>query len=387
MAPEDVQFKLEYIESEGNTGGETGMREWVHQELGVPFDLSADPLLKVSLIRIDNNKHLLFLKMHHIISDYLSFNVFIQEMLILYGAFLEGKPNPLEPLTIHYKDYAIWHNQQINGENFNHHREYWLNHLDGKLPRLELPLDKERPASQTFNGDSLTITLDAELLDELREFSEKRNATLFMTMLTTLNILFYHYTGDTDIILGTVIAGREHTDLGGQIGCYLNTLALRTRFESRESVTQVLENVKNVLGDAYRHQVYPFDRLVEDLNVGRDRSRHPIFDVMVDMLNYQVDHGDTLQRSSSGNILVEDFDFQLSTTQFELAVIFVEEKHTMDVRLEYNTDLFESKTIGRIMERFRKLLDTLLENPEAAVSTLRLEKKVQAPMIQRISRG
>jgi NRPS condensation-like uncharacterized protein len=387
LAPGDIDFKVNHIDLEKNPEKETKARERVEQESIIPFDLSRGPLLKVMLIRLEEEKHVFFLNMHHIIGDYVSFNVFIEEMLTLYGAFLEGKPNPLEPLRIQYKDYARWHNEQLRGEKLKQHREYWLSQLEGKLPQLELPRDKERPAVQTYNGDDVFFTFDEAFFKKLKTFSENNNVTLFMTLLSALNLLFYFYSGQTDILLGTVIAGREHADLRDQVGYYLNTLALRSRFDTRDTFTAVLDKVKTVLTDAYQHQVYPFDQLVEDLGVRRDRARHPIFDVMVDMLNYDADYEETLHRGGSGNIHVEGFNLQITTAHFDLAVIFTENKNTLDVNFEYNTDLFERTTIERMVNRFKKLLDTVLEKPGSVVSGLRLGKKVQAPMIQRISRG
>jgi non-ribosomal peptide synthetase component F len=232
----------------------------------------------------------------------------------------------------------------------------------------------------------MVYVFEEVFFEKLKDFSEAHNVTLFMTLLTALNLLFYHYTGQTDIIVGSIIAGREHADLRGQVGYYLNTLALRTSFDSGATFTGVLDNVRTILTEAYQHQVYPFDRLVEDLGGSRDRTRHPIFDVVVDMLNYNADHEETLRQSSSGNIRVEEFDIQTTTTKFDLTIYFMERAHRMDIRAEYNTDLFERRTIERMMERFRKLLDTVLEQPNSAVSGLQLEQRVQAPIIQRISR-
>jgi amino acid adenylation domain-containing protein len=383
---EDVGFNVQYLKLEGDREKETKTHQRVEQETVRPFDLTGGLLLCIMLIRLEEERHMFFLNMHHIISDYLSFDVFIEEMLILYNKFIKGESNLLAPLRIQYKDYTAWHNEQLQGEQLNDHREYWLSRLEGRLPRLELPLDKERPAVQTYNGDMMVYVFEEVFFEKLKDFSEAHNVTLFMTLLTALNLLFYHYTGQTDIIVGSIIAGREHADLRGQVGYYLNTLALRTSFDSGATFTGVLDNVRTILTEAYQHQVYPFDRLVEDLGGSRDRTRHPIFDVVVDMLNYNADHEETLRQSSSGNIRVEEFDIQTTTTKFDLTIYFMERAHRMDIRAEYNTDLFERRTIERMMERFRKLLDTVLEQPNSAVSGLQLEQRVQAPIIQRISR-
>ncbi|NIM15785.1 MAG: amino acid adenylation domain-containing protein [Candidatus Aminicenantes bacterium] len=387
LPPGEVGFKINYIDLEGTPKKETKAREWVEQESVLPFDLSRGPLLKAALIRLEEDRHVFYLNMHHIIGDYLSFDIIIKEMLILYEAFLAGMPNPLKPLRLQYKDYAVWHNEQLKGEPLNQQREYWLSRLEGKLPRMELPLDKERPAVQTYNGDIVVFTFEEVFFEKLKAFSETLDVTLFMTLLTALKLLFYHYTSQTDIILGTLIAGREHADLHAQVGYYLNTLVLRTRFHPGDTFAAVLNSVKTVLLEAYQHQAYPFDCLVENLGRSGSRSRHPIFDVAVDMLNYNVDHQEAVSTSSKGNIQVTVFDTAPRTTKFDLTIYFVERRRTMDILFEYNTDLFESITIERMANRFRKLLETVLEEPGSIVSRLELESMPQTPLIKRISRN
>jgi acyl carrier protein len=387
LPPGKVGFKVSHINLEKEPDKETKAREWVEQEAVIPFDLSRVPLLRAALIRLEENRHVFFLNMHHIIGDYLSFDIIIKEMLARYEAFPGGAPNPLKPLRLQYKDYAAWHNRQLKTGPFNQHKEYWLSRLQGQLPRLDLPIDKERPVVQTYNGDMLVFTFEEAFFEKLKAFGETHDVTLFMMLLTALNLLFYHYTGQTDIILGTLIAGREHPDLQDQVGYYLNTLALRTRFDPDDTFAAVLNDVKTVLLEAYRHQAYPFDRLVENLGGSGDRSRHPIFDVAVDMLNYNVDHQEVINKSPKGNIRVKEFDTPVSTTKFDLTIYFVERRRTMELLFEYNRDLFEPFTIERMTNRFRKLLEAVLEEPGVIVSRLELAPITQAPLIKSISRN
>ncbi len=387
LAPENSGFKVEYMElEEGPDNIEKAHRHLQRQSI-IPFDLSRGPLLRICLTRLSQDKYMFFLNMHHIIGDFLSFNVLFREMFSLYDSFIEGESNPLEPLSIQYKDYAAWHNEQLHGRQLSQHREYWRNQLKGRLPRLELPLDKERPAIQTYNGGEVMLTLDQVFFEKLKDFSESRDVTLFMTLLTTLNLLFYHYTGQTDIIMGAIIAGREHADLHGQVGYFLNTLALRNQFNTRGTFTTVLDNVKTILTEAYQHQLYPFDKLVEDLGATMDRSRHPIFDVVVDMLNVTAEEESTSTPDGRSGIEMEGLKLPTEVTKFDLTFYFYEKAEDMEIRLEYNTDLFHPTTAERMMERLKTLLTTILDKPDSAISTLRVERKVKAPMIRRISRG
>ncbi|UCH95065.1 MAG: amino acid adenylation domain-containing protein [Candidatus Aminicenantes bacterium] len=384
LSPGTSGFKVEHIDLRGISGNEQKARELVEGESVTPFDLSVGPLLRVILFRLEEEKYILFFNMHHIISDFLSHDIFTKEMLNLYKAFEKGEQNPLEALPIQYKDYAAWHNEQLKGVRLTEHREYWLRQLKGKLPRVELPRDKERPAVQTYNGEALDRTIDEAKFKKIKDFSVKHNVTLFMTLLSILKLLFYLYSGQDDIILGIITACREHADLRSQVGYYLNTLVLRTSIDSTDSFTNVLNKIKAVLTGAYQHQEYPFDMLVKDRGGTRDVSRSPFFDILVNMLNYT--QQEMLTPEGSSNIHIRDFDISPKTAKFDLTIYLIERKHKMEIRFEYNRDLFEPVTIERMVNRFEKLLDAVLEKPDQVIPAIRLEKKPAPPLIQPITR-
>jgi acyl carrier protein len=377
---ETMGFAVKHMDLGAEPGKEVKTREYVERESLTPFDLSTGPLLRITLIRLEDQRYVLFFNFHHIISDFLSHDIFIREMLILYEVFEKGERNTLAPLPIQYRDYAAWQNEQLKGEQLNQHREYWLDRLKGQPPQLELPLDKERPAIQTYNGDTVIFSIQEIIFKKLKSYSENQNLTLFMVLLTALNLLFYYYTGETDIVLGTIVGSRDHADLRSQFGYYLNTLVLRTQFNTGDTFKSLSDKVKDVLMGAYRHQVYPFDLLLENIGGHRDISRAPIFDVLVNMLNYQPAEDSSLL--GGGGIGVENFDIHPKTAKFDLTIYLVEQENTMNIRFEYNRDLFEPATIERMMKRFIKLLDTVLEKPGSVISTLRLRQTTRAPLIQ-----
>jgi hypothetical protein len=385
---------LEYLEANVNdregdadASKEDRTRKRLDQESLMPFDLSAGPLLRVMLIRLEPEKFVLFLNIHHIISDFLSMGILSHEMIGLYEAFADKKENPFPPLHVQYKDYAAWHHKQFNGMQFQQHREYWLKRLKGHPVRLELPADKKRPAVQTYNGAEVTITIEETLFEKLKAFSVKQDVTLFMTLLTMLNVLFYHYTGQGDIVLGMVTAGREHADLQHQVGYYLNTLVLRTCFAAMDTFIGVLKNVREVLTGAYQHQDFPFDCLVEETGQERDISRHPFFDVLVDMLNYnQPGHLTARAGRESRHIRISDFGTSKGAAKFDLAIYFFEGQHTLTISFQYNTDIFENKTIERMLNRFKIMLEEALANPDSQVSQFRLEQTRQAPTIRPVAK-
>src|SRR5690606_11850040 len=206
----------------------------------------------------------------------------IREMLLLYSAYSKSEQPSLAPLNIQYKDYACWQQEQLNGGTLALHKKYWLHQLQGQLPVLELPMDKSRPAVKTYNGNSIYKGLDSRLSDGLKTLCREQDATLFMGLLATVTTLLHHYSGQQDIIIGSPIAGRQHADLDDQIGFYLNTLALRLRLDEQSTFADLLQHAKQVTLDGYEHQAYPFDQLIEDLQLQRDMSRSPLFDVLID---------------------------------------------------------------------------------------------------------
>jgi amino acid adenylation domain-containing protein/FkbH-like protein len=386
-------FRVEQVSLEETAPGlrQTQAKELSAAESTKPFDLARGPLLRVKLIHLDTKHYLLLFTMHHIIGDYLSYNVLLEEMLTLYTAFKNGKDNPLPRLRVHYKEYAAWHNRQLSGEHLANLKAYWLEQFDHVPPVLELPLDHQRPELQTYNGGIENWPIDETLLKKLKSFGEKHRTTLFMTLLSALSALFYQYTGQEDIILGTVTAGREHDDLRRQIGYYLNTLPLRIRFNKEDRFTDLSSRVKQVLTGAYDHQAYPFDLLVEELGMGsrRDVGRHPIFDVMVDMLNYNPFQSTVPNNGNSSpteDIRVTPFEGGEGRSKFDLTIYIAEGPATATVTFEYNRDLFDAGTIQRMGERFMALLQRVMEAPDTSVSKLKPETLPAVPSIRPLAR-
>jgi non-ribosomal peptide synthetase component F len=268
--------------------------------------------------------------------------------------------------------------------NLEHLGQYWQNRFKNKPPLLELPYDKERPRVQTYNGEDVSFNISYPLTTKLRNMASQHQATLFMVLLASINALLFHYTGQTDITIGTPAAGRDHIDIENQIGLYLNTLALRTIFAEKNSFTQLLHLVKNVTLEAYAHQLLPFDRLVDQLKIKREASRHPLFDVMVDMLNLlhlneslnhppdQGEPGETRENETPAQL-------HKSRTKTDLIIYFHESAASILVTFEYNTDLFERQTIIRMISRYKKLLAAVFENPAQPMADLQVQEEVKIP--------
>ncbi|HZT57847.1 MAG TPA: condensation domain-containing protein, partial [Pyrinomonadaceae bacterium] len=245
-----------------------------------PFDLSRWPLIRVKLLRLAEDEHVLLLSMHHIIGDGWSTGVFVREMAAIYKAFSAGRPSPLPELPLQYADFAIWQEEWLTGDVLQSHLDYWRGQLAGAALVLELPTDRPRPAVESFRGARYCFRLPEELTASLQKLSRKEGATLFMTLLAGFQTLLYRYTGQKDIVVGSPIANRNRAETEDLIGFFVNTLALRTQIEGNPRFSELLKKVREMTLGAYAHQDMPFERLVEELQPRRDLSRSPIFQVM-----------------------------------------------------------------------------------------------------------
>jgi amino acid adenylation domain-containing protein len=338
----------------------------VNKEAATPFDLSEGPLFRVKLLRIAENEHILILNMHHIISDAWSSDVLTKDLLMLYQAYAAGHEPSLPELKIQYKDYAAWQNALLASDQVKDSITYWKSKLSGELPVLQLPTDLPRPPVQTYKGKTFRLTLNEEITNNLKAFAKSRNASLFMILMAMLKVLLHRYTNQEDIIIGSPVSGRIHPDLEHQIGFYVNTLALRDEVKPEDSFVSVLEKVKQTTLDAYQHQIYPFDRLPDDLKLSRDLSRAPIFDVMLVLAN----QASPLPQPKGLNI--SEYEIDASVSKFDLSFEVAEKQTHLDIGINYNTDLFKEDTIRRMASHIEALSTSLIQEPNQPVSSLNM---------------
>ncbi|QNN43931.1 MupA/Atu3671 family FMN-dependent luciferase-like monooxygenase [Pedobacter roseus] len=354
---------LSLVESDHRGSGRDAVDGLIELDFGTSFDLSSGPLLRAHLYRTGDDEWVFTYVMHHIISDGWSMGILVRELLDLYNGEVTGIPADLPVLGIQYRDYAAWEQSNLSGDVYAGHRDYWLDQLSGDLPVLDLWSDRPRPAVKTYTGGVVHCILDRELSDSLRSLCHQSGSTLFMGLLSVVNILLYRYSGQDDIIVGTPMAGREHPDLEGQIGFYVNTLALRTRLSGSKSFREVLGDVRGVCLDAYEHQAYPFDKLVEELGLQRDMSRNPLFDVAVVLQNTDSPAG-----SGIPGITVSAYQAgQTTISKFDLTFTFFEVDGGIALNIEYNSDLYDIISIERMSGHFCLLLGQLLTSPDGAV--------------------
>jgi amino acid adenylation domain-containing protein len=308
--------------------------------------------------------------MHHIISDGWSMGLLVKELFTFYFKNVNGDTDPLPPLRVQYKDYAAWQQKQLNDTGIGEHRKYWLEQLKADLPVLELLPDRPRPAVKTYNGGVAGISLNSTHAKQLKAMAQQHGATLFMELTAIVNTLLFLYTRQQDIILGSPIAGREHSDLEGQIGLYVNTLVLRTRFNATESYHELLQTVKKTTLEAYEHQVYPFDTLLDDLGLKRDMSRTPLFDVMIVLHNTHMDNSDPKQISALKMSTYEQGQGRVS--KFDLTFGFIETEEKIAVAIEYNSDLFDLKTIERMLGHLQSIVESVISDPGKPIQDIEL---------------
>ncbi|MCP4163144.1 MAG: amino acid adenylation domain-containing protein, partial [Deltaproteobacteria bacterium] len=363
---ENPESNIKIIDLRGSIDPEKEARSLAEKDLLIPFNFEIGPLVRFTVIRIEDEKRLLLFNMHHIISDGWSMNIFIKEFLTSYNSFKKGKTPDLSPLRIQYKDYSAWQNDQFNDSENYGQRGYWLEKLSGELPVLELPSDKIRPASKTFNGNSLSFSLSKVINSALNNLCRDNNVSLFMMLQALVKVLFHRYTGQTDIILGSPIAGRVHEDLEDQIGFYINTLTLRDTMEGDLSFKEVLAGVKQTCTEAFDNQDYPFDRIVEDLDIKRDISRSPLLDVMVVLQN-----NETTAVEFEG-LELTPYRSEKLVCKFDMAFNFSETAGSLFCGIEYNTDIYYEDRIKRLINHFKTLVSSVLENSQAKIKDLEI---------------
>lgn len=346
-----------------------------HADAQQPFDLSHDPLLRVSLIQLAETVHVMVVNLHHIIADGWSTEILIQELAALYQAALSDQPSPLPNLSIQYADFAVWQRQQLQEDVLSPQLAYWQQKLSGPLPVLDLP-NRPRPPVQTFNGAVESRVLDSSKAIALRVLGQQVGASLFMTVLATFKVLLHRYTGQADLRVGTPIANRTHPDLEPLIGCFVNTLVVRTELSGQLTFRDVLAQVRQVTLDAYSHADLPFEKLVETLQPERDLSHSPLFQVMFAFQNVP------MAPLELSGLTFSPLPSQRQAARFDLTLDVAETEQGLVIDAEYNTDLFDGDRIARLLEHLEILLDAVIIHPDQRISDLPLLPPEERHLLQ-----
>ena len=326
------------------------------------FDLAAGPLVRARLFRLGEEEHALVLTLHHIVSDGWSLEILVREVAALYEGFVAGVAPALPELPVQYADYAVWQRDWLRGEVLERQLAYWRARLAGAPSGLELPSSRRRPAVQTFEGGSLPFELPPRMSEALKTLSRGERATLFMTLLAAFKTLLHRYTGEEDLLVGTVAANRGHAGIEHLVGFFVNTLVLRTDFSNDPNFRDALARVREVVLGAYAHQDVPFERLVEELQPERNLSLSPLFQVL-----FAFRHGQERPPEVPG-LSINFMQIETGTAKFDLALLMSEDERGLTGTLEYNRTLFEEAAMARMLEHFRALLEGVTADPDRPVS-------------------
>lgn len=356
------------------------IEQQIEAEKRYVFDLQHDALMRVKLLKKETDEHVLILLLHHLVADGWSLNILFKELGQLYNAFLSNENPVLQPLTIQYRDFVVWQNQQLNQQNTELSKEFWLKEFSGDLPTLELRTDKPRPTVKSFKGATYSLKLDKELCKQIGQYCEKTSTTAFMFFQAMLTILLNKYTNQKDIIIGTPLSGRNHHDLESQVGLFLNVVGLRNHIDTEMTIQQFISQVKEHTLQVYNHQNYSFDSIIEVLNITRDLGRSPLFDILLVVQNH-------LQEitSFSKDLNIEPYQHTEDVSKYDLSLYIEPQTESFDLTFEYCTDLFESATIQRFAEHFSNLVSRAIEKPSTPIGKVKYGSQAEAELLSAVN--
>ena len=349
----------------GRTEGErrAEIRSELAQRAREPFDLEHEPLLRPALLEVSEQEHVLFLLVHHIVFDGWSASVFLRELSELYPAFHAGGPRGLPEPALQYADFAIWQRRHL-GPALGPHLEFWRETLRGTLPVLELPTDRPRPAVQSYRGANERRALEPGLVQGLRELARREGVTFYMLLLAAYEVLLARYSGQEDVVVGTVVANRNRSELDGLVGFFANTLVLRADLSGDPGFREWLGRVKALCLGAYEHQDVPFERLVEELHPERNLAYTPLFQTMF-MIEDESGRG-----ARMGDVDLELLELEAAVARTDLMLTGHQDRDGYSIWAEYNTDLFDRETIVALLDHYLEILQSALEDAGTRVSRM-----------------
>lgn len=349
-----VEFNIVY-----KTIDETNIEDEVQKNIKA-FNLDKPPLLNIILFKINPKKHVLLVDMHHIVSDGASSEIFIKEFVKLYNG------EELDSKIIDYKDFAVWQNTQLIKDEIQKQAGYWKDKLSGELPVLKLDTDFTRPSLQSFEGESIEFTINKDLIRRLRNYTEGTNITLFMVLFASFKVLLYKYSSQEDIIVGVPVLGRNREELLSIIGMFVNVLPIRSYPKGTKSFKEFLDEIKDNTISAFDNQDFQFEDLIDILNVRRDTSRNPIFDVM-----FSFESTDN-RKISLDNIEIEDYEVKDTISKFDITLNGIEDGDNVYFSIEYCKKIFKKDTIKRMAEHYINILNSISSNSDILLDEINI---------------
>ena len=344
------------------------IRGRMQAEAETPFDIAHDPLIRTSILRCAADDHILLLTAHHIVSDGWSVGVFLHELTDLYKSYDARTTCPLPEPQLQYADFARWQHNTFVGEKLERDLNYWKDVLSGAPDLLALPLDRPRPPVYHYEGGKVRFTISSKLTAQLKKLAEQETATLFMVLLGAYSALLSRMSGIKDIVVGYPIAGRKHKEIESLIGCFVNTLLLRSEFSDDMTFRQVLSQVRSATTHAYDHQDLPFEKLVDEMQPERSLSHNPLFQVVFLFQNVPFE----LPDFPGMEVLPRDDQQFTPGATFDMTMVMMEELGHLQAELEYNTTLFDQETIERMCSMYCVLLEAAVQQPDRSIMQLEI---------------
>ena len=361
-------FSVEQIDltAESESQRTQMLREVAEHVFRRPFDLAEWPLFRIVLVRTGEKEHTAIMAIHHIISDAWSMGILINEMGLLYAAYSNQERPQLPKLDVQYKDFARWQDRWLQTPEFNEQLGYWQKKLGGELAQLSLPTDFSRPQFQTTSGTFVEMTLDLDSVGRIRQLAQEQHASVYMLLLAVFKLLLHRLSGQTDIIVGSPIAGRHRPEIENLIGFFINTIVMRSDFSGNPSFLALLKQVRQTVLDAFSNQDLPFEKIVEVLSPERDLSRTPIFQVFFNHI--KVASGNQNQ----GHMPLEGLETYHYQSKFDLTLYVFEDDKKIRLMLVYNDNLFKRQRMFEFLEQYQGLIQQILTQPDIVVKSLTL---------------
>ncbi len=353
---------------------------YARTEAAEPFDLAQGPLVRATLLQVASDEHVLLLTMHHIVSDGWSAGVLAQELAVLYRAFSAGQPSPLPALQIQYADYAVWQRQWMQGPQLERELGYWKTTL-AELPVLQLPVDRPRPAVQTYRGDRVPVSIPRQTVDALAAAGRQVGATPFMVVMAAYQALLSRYSGQTDFAVGTPVAGRNRPEVEPLVGCFVNTLVLRGDLSGDPTFLELVRRTRTRAIAAFAHQEAPFEKLVDALHLPRELSHTPLVQAML------VLHNTPNPEVRLSGLTLSGMELHNGATKLDLTLELREGKDGLQGGLEFNTDLFDRRTAEQLARHLVRLLESVAGDPELSLSRLPLLDAADRTQLARLGQN
>jgi amino acid adenylation domain-containing protein len=374
---EKDSWKLEQIDGSVYKDNKAGLEKYINDTINSPFDLSEDHMMRGTLIKVNENEHILVITLHHIASDGWSISIIVKELVEYYKASEEKREAELTPLPIQYADFSMWQRNYLQGEVLEKKLGYWKDKLSDSEP-LQLPLDFERPSVQSTKGAIASFSIDKDLSDSLNSLSKKNGVTFFMTLLSAFNVLLYRYSGQENFTIGSPIAGRQQEETEALIGFFINTLALRSEVTGTESFDELLQKIKTSTLGAYENQDVPFEKIVDSVVKQRDMSRSPVFQV-----TFALQNTPKVPELRLGDLILEGEDPKQNVSKFDLVFSISETENGLHGIVEYCTDLFKEETIIKMIAHFKNILTSVVKDPQQKTGSLQMLSREEEQKVVR----